>query len=93
MAGDLDHFFDLLEPGAGIPGAENLGEIYVMNADGSGKTQLTKNGSGDFDPTWTPDGPSPAIVVPSADFTVLIVISSTLLWELDRTVLKENWTV
>ena len=31
-------------------------EIYVMNADGSEQTRLTDNGSGDWDPAWSPDG-------------------------------------
>ncbi len=31
-------------------------DIYVMNADGSGVTQLTKNAVNEFDPIWSPDG-------------------------------------
>jgi Tol biopolymer transport system component len=31
-------------------------EIFAMNADGSGQTQLTHNDSQEFDPTWSPDG-------------------------------------
>ena len=31
-------------------------EIYVMNADGSGQTNLTNNPAADSDPTWSPDG-------------------------------------
>ena len=31
-------------------------EIYVINADGSGKVQLTKNGGNDALPAWSPDG-------------------------------------
>lgn len=31
-------------------------EIFVMNADGSGQTQLTFNDQEDQVPTWTPDG-------------------------------------
>ena len=31
-------------------------EIYVMNADGSGVTNLTNNPSDDYSPTWSPDG-------------------------------------
>ncbi len=30
-------------------------EIYVMNADGSGQTNLTNNAAFDADPTWSPD--------------------------------------
>ena len=31
-------------------------EIYLMNGDGSGVTQLTDNSVEDTDPTWSPDG-------------------------------------
>ena len=31
-------------------------ELWVMNADGSGMTPLTKNGIADFFPAWSPDG-------------------------------------
>ena len=31
-------------------------EIYVMNADGSGQTNLTNNPAQDGSPTWSPDG-------------------------------------
>ena len=31
-------------------------EIYVMNADGTGNTNLTSNGVTDGHPTWSPDG-------------------------------------
>jgi Tol biopolymer transport system component len=31
-------------------------EIFAMNADGTGQTQLTHNESNEFDPTWSPDG-------------------------------------
>ena len=44
---------DLLEKGLIRPG--NL-EIWVMNADGSGKHQVTKNGAANFAPFWHPDG-------------------------------------
>jgi len=30
-------------------------EIYVMNANGSGQTNLTNNPAGDSDPAWSPD--------------------------------------
>ena len=32
------------------------GEIYVMNADGSGKRNLTRNPAQDGTPSWSPDG-------------------------------------
>jgi len=31
-------------------------EIYTINPDGSGKRQLTHNNTGDFYPTYSPDG-------------------------------------
>jgi Tol biopolymer transport system component len=33
------------------------GDLWVMNADGSGRRQVTHSGDGnDFDPSWSPDG-------------------------------------
>jgi TolB protein len=32
------------------------GDVYVINADGSGRTRLTDNPAEDFDPVWSPDG-------------------------------------
>ena len=32
------------------------GEVYVMNADGSGKRNLTRNPAQDGSPSWSPDG-------------------------------------
>jgi Tol biopolymer transport system component len=31
-------------------------EVYVMNADGSGQTDLTNNDASDLTPTWSPNG-------------------------------------
>ena len=31
-------------------------EIYVINADGSGLTNLTNDPGNDYDPDWSPDG-------------------------------------
>ena len=38
------------------------GEIYVMNADGTGLTNLTQNPAEDQEPTWSPDGSQIAFV-------------------------------
>jgi Tol biopolymer transport system component len=32
------------------------GDIYVVNADGTGKTRLTRHPAEEFDPAWSPDG-------------------------------------
>ncbi len=39
-----------------IRGVDGNVEVYVMNADGSGQTNLTKNRAGDASPAWSPDG-------------------------------------
>jgi len=39
-------------------GNQGFGDIYVMNVDGSGVTNLTNHPSPDEDPTWSPDGQS-----------------------------------
>lgn len=39
-------------------------EIYVVNADGAGRRQLTDNDKQDFFPSWSPDG---ATIVFSSD--------------------------
>ena len=43
------------KPGAGRCWRDPQSEIYVMNADGSGKRNLTRRASDDY-PTWSPDG-------------------------------------
>jgi Tol biopolymer transport system component len=39
-----------------VPNRTLPGEIFVMNADGSGRRQLTDDNVYDGSPTWTPDG-------------------------------------
>ena len=50
---EIADYKDLLTKGLIRPG--NL-EIWVMNADGSGKHQVTHNGAANFAPYWHPDG-------------------------------------
>jgi Tol biopolymer transport system component len=38
------------------PGSVWNGDIYVVNADGSAKTRLTRDPAEEFDPAWSPDG-------------------------------------
>jgi len=40
----------------GSPPSPSQTDIYVMNADGSGKRKLTHNESGNKEPAWSPDG-------------------------------------
>ncbi len=37
-------------------GREGEDEVYVINADGSGRIRLTDNPAVDSDPAWSPDG-------------------------------------
>jgi TolB protein len=50
---EIADYKDLLSKGLIRPG--NL-EIWVMNADGSNKHQVTHNGAANFAPFWHPDG-------------------------------------
>jgi TolB protein len=50
---EIADYKDLLSKGLIRPG--NL-EIWVMNADGGGKHQVTRNGAANFAPYWHPDG-------------------------------------
>ncbi len=50
---EIADYKDLLAQGLIRPG--NL-EIWVMNADGSNKHQVTHNGAANFAPYWLPDG-------------------------------------
>ena len=44
------------------PSGTNLSDIYVTNADGSGRERLTTNPGSDGDPAWSPDGRKIAFV-------------------------------
>jgi Tol biopolymer transport system component len=43
------------QEGAGPASVWN-GDIYVVNADSSGQTRLTRDPAEEFDPAWSPDG-------------------------------------
>jgi Tol biopolymer transport system component len=49
----IQDYKDLLARGLVRPG---ILELRVMNADGTGKRQLTSNGAANFAPYWLPDG-------------------------------------
>jgi len=44
-----------------IDGRKDVEQTYVMNADGSGVTQVTRGGRFQLTPSWSPDGASLAI--------------------------------
>lgn len=46
----------------GYPNYGRNSDIYVMNADGSGRRQLTRGPQTDGDPVWSPDGRKNAFV-------------------------------
>jgi len=50
---EMDEYSSLLKQGLVRP---HTLEIYVMNADGSGKRQVTNNGAANFGPYFFPDG-------------------------------------
>ena len=50
---ELDDYRDLLKQGLWRPTSL---ELFVMNRDGSGLRQVTKNGAANFAPYFTPDG-------------------------------------
>jgi TolB protein len=41
---------------AGLIAFAHEGDVWVMNADGTGRTRLTDHPAEDFDPSWSPDG-------------------------------------
>ena len=74
-----------------VPGTH--GEIFVMNPDGSGQTNLTNNPARDFDPAWSPDGTKVAfssfrggnreIFVMNADGSGQTNVTNDACWDVD----------
>jgi Tol biopolymer transport system component len=52
-------------------------ELFVMNADGSNRQQLTNNTSQEYFPTWSPDGSQIAFVSDEAGEWELVVMSAS----------------
>src|SRR5438477_11824300 len=48
-------------------GRDGNGEIYVMNADGSGQVNITYNPAEDTHPVWSPDGTKIVFLSPRVD--------------------------
>src|SRR5215210_1544194 len=49
-------FASNLATGTGVDNPEGDDEIFTMNPDGTGITQLTKNTADDYYPAWSADG-------------------------------------
>ncbi|MDO8636273.1 MAG: hypothetical protein Q7R34_08540, partial [Dehalococcoidia bacterium] len=49
-------------------------QIYVMNADGSGQTQITSDTFNIHDPAWSPDGAYIAFVADHSGVSELVII-------------------
>jgi Tol biopolymer transport system component len=54
-----------------IDGRKDVSQIYVMNADGSGVTQLTRGPGFQLAPGWSPDAASLAIAAEWGDYPAL----------------------
>jgi Tol biopolymer transport system component len=52
---------------------EAQGDIWLMNADGSGQRNLTRDGASEFGPAWSPDGTRIAYVMRGAERRVYIM--------------------
>ncbi len=60
----------------------NTAEIWIMNSDGSGKSQLTSNSVADFNPTFSPTllAPSAPVLLSPANASTDILDSQTFTW-------------
>ena len=62
--------------GEGVNNPEGDFEIFTMNRDGTGLTQLTENAAFDFDPEWSPNGKKIAFQSDREHFSNIFVMNS-----------------
>src|SRR3712207_5622413 len=62
--------------GEGVVNPEGDFEIFTMNPDATGLTQLTENTALDFDPEWSPDGKRIAFETNRGGFSEIFVMNS-----------------
>lgn len=62
--------------GEGVNNPEGDFEIFTINRDGTGVTQLTENSALDFDPEWSPDGRKIAFQSDRALFSNIFVMNA-----------------
>lgn len=63
--------------GEGVYNPEGDFEIFTMNRDGTGLTQLTENAAFDFEPEWSPNGKKIAFVAERGPFSSDIFVMNS----------------